>query len=93
MPRTYEKELKKTAVERVMKDGKSTSQTAKEFDIPLKTFEKWITAYRKNNKVFNREYISPEKRISELQKSIKALEFQKAILEANIEQIKQEHNL
>ena len=37
MPRTYEKEFKKTAVERVMKDGKSTSQTAKEFDIPLKT--------------------------------------------------------
>ena len=93
MPRTYEKEFTKTAVERVMKDGKSTSQTAKEFDIPLKTFEKWITAYRKNNKVFSREYISPEKRISELQKSIKALEFQKTILEANIEQIKQEHNL
>ena len=54
MPRTYEKEFKKTAVERVMKDGKSTSQTAKEFDIPLKTFEKWITKYNKEPEYFDR---------------------------------------
>lgn len=93
MPRIYEKEFKKTAVERVIKDGKSTSQTAKEFDIPLKTFEKWITAYHKNNKVFNREYIPPERRIQELQKSIKTLKLQEQILRKNIEEIKKEHNL
>jgi len=51
--RQYEKSFKKRAVELVKKRGKSTTITAESLNIPLKTFEKWITAYNKDNTCFD----------------------------------------
>ena len=62
------------AVELVIISKQSTSKTAKNLKVPPKTFEKWITAYNKNNKIFNSDYISPEQQIMKLKKRIAELE-------------------
>ncbi len=49
----YSIELKKKLCERICIHGDSTIKTAEEYNIPLKTLEKWITAYNKNNHCFD----------------------------------------
>lgn len=38
----------------------STIKTAEVLNIPLKTLEKWITSFNKNNNVFDSDYIDPQ---------------------------------
>lgn len=49
----YSNALKKEAVELVCVDSVSTSAVAKKYNIPLKTLEKWITAYNKDPKYYD----------------------------------------
>ena len=49
----YNRELKKQLCENVCIHGFSTLKTANEYNIPIKTFEKWITAYNKDNHCFD----------------------------------------
>lgn len=51
----YHNSLKKKLCELICLDGKSTIKKAREFNVPLKTLEKWITSYHKNNHQFNEE--------------------------------------
>ena len=64
----YNSELKKKLCEDICLHGKSTSLTAKQFNIPLKTLEKWITAYHKNPHCFDPkiEFINDFKIIDKL---------------------------
>lgn len=52
MPRQYEKQLKQKIVTIIVDKKNSTKKTAEKYDIPLKTVEKWITAYNKDKNVF-----------------------------------------
>ena len=49
----YTNELKKIMCKAVCDEHKSTIAIAELYHVPLKTFEKWITAYNKDPKVFN----------------------------------------
>ena len=49
----YENCLKKEICEKICFNGNSTIKTAKNYDIPLKTIEKWITAFRKDPHCFD----------------------------------------
>lgn len=49
----YSNSLKKTLCEDICVNGKSTSITAKEYNLPLKTLENWITSYHKNPNCFD----------------------------------------
>lgn len=49
----YSVDLKKKLCEDICIKGKSTLKTANEFNVPIKTLEKWITAYNKNNHCFD----------------------------------------
>lgn len=49
----YNRELKKKLCESICLDGASTLKTANEYNIPIKTLEKWITAFNKNNHCFD----------------------------------------
>ncbi len=71
MPRTYDINFKKTVVDLIVHHNHSTLKTAQEFNIPLKTLEKWITAYNKNNDVFNVDDFSPQAEINRLKKQLK----------------------
>ena len=55
MNRKYDKRLKASVVYDICELGKSTSRTAKEYNIPLKTVEKWVTAYHKVPRMDNPE--------------------------------------
>lgn len=49
----YNRELKKRLCETICIGGSSTIKTAEEYGIPLKTLEKWITAFNKDNHCFD----------------------------------------
>ena len=72
------------ATELVTIAHESTIATANKLNIPLKTFEKWITAYNKNPRVFDSDYISPEEQIKLLKKRIAELETTNDILKKTL---------
>lgn len=45
--------LKRKLCKNICLNGKSTIKTAQEYNIPLKTLEKWITAFNKDNHCFD----------------------------------------
>lgn len=49
----YSRELKKKICEMICFNGDSTLKTANDFNIPIKTLEKWITAFNKDNHCFD----------------------------------------
>lgn len=49
----YNIELKKKLCEDICFNHASTIKTAKEYNIPLKTLEKWITSFNKDNHCFD----------------------------------------
>lgn len=80
----YSRELKKELCEKICVNGDSTIKTAEQFDIPLKTLEKWITAYNKDNKVFDSDYKSQAQIISDLKKKVASLQRDNEILKKTI---------
>ena len=54
MPKKYLNSFKKSTVLLIKKNNLSRTQTAQRLGVPIKTLEKWITAYNKNPKVFNK---------------------------------------
>lgn len=54
MYKAYPNILKKQVCQKICIEKQSTSKIAKEYDIPLKTVEKWVTAFYRNPKVFDR---------------------------------------
>lgn len=53
MPRTYNKNFKAMIVNLICVEKHSTIKIAEQFDVPLKTIEKWVTAYNKDNHCFD----------------------------------------
>lgn len=84
----YTYEIKKKLYEMFYINYNSTYKTAKGYGAPLKTLEKWITAYNKNNKCFDFEYINNEKVKKQLLKQAKALKIKNEILRKNFEILK-----
>ena len=80
----YSNDFKKMAVELVIIGKQSTIKTAKDLNIPLKTFEKWITNYNKNNRYYDSDYISPQQQIDSLKKRICELETTNEILKKTL---------
>jgi transposase-like protein len=70
--------------ELILKQHQSTLRTAEEFNVPIKTLEKWITAYNKDNHVFDPDYLSPEQKIAKLKRELKEKDQTIAILKKTI---------
>lgn len=49
----YSNEIKKEMCIKVCIKKESTIKTASEYNVPIKTFENWITAFNKNPSVFD----------------------------------------
>lgn len=52
--RKYSNQFRKGVCQLTCDCGHSPSKTAEEYEIPLKTLEKWITAYNKNPCCFDK---------------------------------------
>lgn len=95
----YSNALKKKVCHKICDQHCSTIKTAEKFNIPLKTLEKWITAYNKDPKCFNhqdnyymvkrsieaRKYdrYTKSELIEELKRKDRMLEYYSSILAAN----------
>lgn len=84
MPNSYDKNFKAMIVNLICNEGHSTIRTAEQFEIPLKTIEKWITAYHKDPNVFNEGYLSQAQQIVELKKQLAKSQKDNEILKKTI---------
>lgn len=84
MPRKYDNNFKSMIVNLIVNEKHSTSKTAEQFDVPLKTLEKWITAYNKDSKVFDSNYKTQAQIIDDLKKKVSSLERDNEILKKTI---------
>ena len=78
MPRTYDRNFKSMIINLVVNEKQSTLGTAKQFDIPIKTLEKWITAYNKDHMFLtkiislkNNKLLNLKRKIRNLKKKMK----------------------
>lgn len=51
----YTNQLKQAVCEEICKQHNSTMETAEHYNVPLKTVEKWVTAYNKDSEYFTRK--------------------------------------
>ena len=84
MPRKYDNNFKSMIVNLICTEKHSTIKTAADFDIPLKTVEKWITAYNKDNHCFDQDYLTSAKQIDILKRKVSELEKSNDILKKTI---------
>jgi Transposase and inactivated derivatives len=84
MPRKYDNNFKSMIVNLICNLKHSTISTAEEFDIPLKTVEKWVTAYNKDSHVFDQDYLTSAKQIAILKRQVSELEKSNDILKKTI---------
>ena len=80
----YSNSIKKKLAQLICVDGKSTIKTARDYNVPLKTLEKWITAYNKDNRCFDSDYQSQAQIIADLKKQISSLKRDNDILKKTI---------
>ena len=84
MAKKYDNNFKFMIVNLICNEKHSTIKTAEQFEIPLKTVEKWITAYNKNNRCFDFDYKTQSQIIDDLKKQISRLEKDNEILKKTI---------
>ena len=84
MPRRYENNFKSMLVNLIVNENHSTIKTAEQFDVPLKTLEKWITAFNKDNKCFDADYKTQSQIIDDLKREVATLKRDNDILKKTI---------
>ena len=84
MARKYDNNFKSMIVNLICIEKHSTINTALNFNIPLKTVEKWITAFNKDNHCFDQDYLSSAKQIDLLKRKVSDLEKSNDILKKTI---------
>ena len=84
MRKSYSREFKAAALDEIKKVGRSNREVAQEHDIPIKTLEKWITAYNKDNDYFEIGKPPEETNVKQLERQIARLERENEILKKTI---------
>lgn len=84
MSKKYDNNFKSMIVTLIVNEKHSTIKTAEQFDIPLKTLEKWITSYNKDSRVFDANYKSQSQIIDDLKKQVSSLQRDNDILKKTI---------
>ena len=84
MSKKYSNELKSMICNLICNEHASTSLTAQQFDIPLKTVEHWVTSFNKDNHCFDSNYLSPQQQIDFWKKRVRELEKNNDILKKTI---------
>lgn len=82
--RKYDNNFKSMIVNLICNEKHSTIKTADQFEIPLKTVEKWITAYNKDNRCFDSDYKTQSQIIDDLKRQVSKLKKDNDILKKTI---------
>lgn len=83
MAKRYDKEFKLHAVKQVTEQGKTAAQVSRELDIAQQTLSKWIQKYKEDQSepfVGSGNLRSEDKALKELEKRLRDLEEENAIL-------------
>ena len=81
MRKSYSREFKAAALDEIKKVGRSNREVAQE---PIKTLEKWITAYNKDNDYFEIGKPPEETNVKQLERQIARLKRENEILKKTI---------
>ena len=73
MKRKYRLEFKKMACELLNKYDNSPIRVARELSVPIKTYEKWIQSFKKNERCFDEEEVNFEIELKEREETIEML--------------------
>ena len=84
MAKKYDNNFKSMIVNLICNEKHSTIKTAEQFDVPLKTLEKWITAFNKDNKCFDADYKTQSQIIDDLKHEVAKLKRDNDILKKTI---------
>lgn len=84
LSRKYDNNFKSMIVNLICIEKHSTIKTATQFDIPLKTVEKWITAFNKDNHCFDADYKTQSQIIDDLKREVSMLKKDNDILKKTI---------
>ena len=84
MAKKYDNNFKSMIVNLICNEKHSTIKTAEQFEIPLKTVEKWITAYNKDNRCFDSNYKTQSQIIDDLKRQVSKLKKDNDILKKTI---------
>ena len=84
MSRKYDNNFKAMIVNLICNEKHSTIKTAQQFEIPLKTVEKLITAFNKDNRCFDADYKTHSQIIDELKREVSRLKKDNEILKKKI---------
>ena len=84
MNRKYDKNFKNMIANLICNEKHSTIKTAEQFDIPLKTIEKWVTAFNKDNHCFDADYKTQSQIIDDLKHEVSKLKKDNDILKKTI---------
>ena len=84
MRKKYTKELKASVVYEICKLNRSTKIVASEYKISVKTVENWITAYNKDNSIFEVSELPISVKIKQLEKENARLKRDNEILKKTI---------
>ncbi len=81
--REYDKETKDVVTRAICEEGESTSGMAKAFGVPVKTVEKWVTAYNKDHGIYKEPSLQ-EKNETQLRQEVLRLQRDNAILKKTL---------
>lgn len=84
MPRKYDNNFKSMIINLIVNEKHSTIKTAEQFEIPLKTVEKWITAYNKDSHCFDAGYKTQAQIIDDLKRKVASLQKDNEILKKQL---------
>ncbi|HFJ9287532.1 TPA: transposase, partial [Bacillus toyonensis] len=77
----YEEEFKRQSVKHVFQTGKAIAQVARELGISVNTLQGWVKKYKQEPKVIQqRTFCSEDKKTNEMERRIRDLEEENAIL-------------
>lgn len=77
----YEEEFKRQSVNHMLQTGKTVAQVARELEISVNTLHGWVKKYKQEPKVIQqRTFRSEDKKTNEMERRIRDLEEENAIL-------------
>lgn len=85
MRKVYDDEFKRLIIRLSVKEKMPREQIKRDYGVNIKTFEKWITRYYKDNDAYDVDKERAEEKVKRLEKRIRELERVNGVLKKTLE--------